>query len=143
MKLKVQAKLSLLLIFLMLVSMGGFLYLKHTQQRKAKNLYEEIKNEKIIFFDKIMDLKGSSLENFAKDYTFWDDMVLFVKSGNKKWAEENIDTGIATFNAHAAWVYTNKNSVVYSANSIDADNLGYLPVDSVLCESLFKEKRFC
>src|SRR3989339_254517 len=114
MKLKVQAKLSLLLIILMLISLGGFLYLRHAQQRKAANLYEEIKKEKIVFFDKIMVLKGSSLENFSMDYTFWDDMVFFLKTGDKKWAEENIDTGLSTFNANAAWVYTSGNSLVYS-----------------------------
>ena len=142
MKLKVQAKLSLLLIILMLISLGGFLYLRHAQQRKAANLYEEIKKEKIVFFDKIMVLKGSSLENFSMDYTFWDDMVFFLKTGDKKWAEENIDTGLSTFNANAAWVYTSGNSLVYSVNNIEADNLGRLPAETASFENLFREKRF-
>ncbi|MDD5505849.1 MAG: PAS domain S-box protein, partial [Candidatus Omnitrophica bacterium] len=59
-------------------------------------------------FDKILELKSKSLETLAVDYTYWDEMVKYVKNPNETWAEQNLRTGIATFGADLLVVYNAK-----------------------------------
>jgi len=59
-------------------------------------------------FDKILELKSKSLETLAMDYTYWDEMVKYVKNPNAAWAEQNLKTAIPTFGADLLVVYNAK-----------------------------------
>jgi len=140
---KLQTKLILLLFLLVAVSMIGFLYLRYLEKNRADVLFQDQEQEKAVFFDKIVNLKGASLEAFAKDYTFFDEMVEFVSTGDKKWGAENIDTGMETFHANIAWVYNPKLSLVYSTNNIKTDTLKEIPLPKGAYNKLFANSHFC
>src|SRR4051812_14986148 len=65
------------------------------------------------YFDKITSVEGQPLESLAVDYSFWDDMVTFVKERDLKFAQDNIDSGLGTYGADVAWVYRPDHSLVY------------------------------
>ena len=64
--------------------------------------------------DRALDLEGSSLAMFAKDYTVWGEMVQFVRTGDRTWAKVNLDDGIGTYRANAAWVFDPAGAPVYA-----------------------------
>jgi PAS domain S-box-containing protein len=64
--------------------------------------------------DRALELEGSSLATFAKDYSLWGEMVQFVQTGDRTWAHVNIDVGTGTYQANAAWVFDPAGSLVYA-----------------------------
>lgn len=140
---KIQTKLTLLLFLLIAVSMIGFLYLRYLENNRADVLFRDQEQEKAVFFDKIVNLKGASLQAFATDYTFFDEMVRFVSTGDRKWGVENISTGMETFHANIAWVYNPKFSLVYSTNNIKTDTLKEIPLPKGAYNKLFANSHFC
>lgn len=143
MVMKLQTKLILLLFLLVAVSMIGFAYLRYLEKNRAEVLFRDQEQEKAIFFDKIVNLKGASLQAFAKDYTFFDEMVEFVSTGDRKWGAENIDTGMETFHANIAWVYNPKFSLVYSTSNIKTNTLKEIPLPKGAYNKLFANSHFC
>jgi two-component system sensor kinase FixL len=65
--------------------------------------------------DRAVELEGSSLATFANDYSLWGEMVRFVQTGDRTWAHVNIDVGMGTYKADAAWVFDSTGSRVYEA----------------------------
>ena len=53
--------------------------------QNAETLLEEKEREKASYFDKLLRLKGASLQTLAYDYTYWDEMVSFVETGDPGW----------------------------------------------------------
>jgi hypothetical protein len=64
--------------------------------------------------DRTLELEGALLAVFAKDYTYWDEMVRFVETGDRTWASQNIEEVLGTYRADAAWVFDTAGSLVYS-----------------------------
>jgi len=95
-----------------------------------------------IAFDKIVALRNNRLEALVKDYTFWDEMVEFVKTGDKEWALENIDASLSVFNVNSMWVLSKDYSNVYSFWNLDGPIEG-LPLSKGAISRLFRDSRFC
>ncbi|MGH2626079.1 MAG: ATP-binding protein [Anaerolineales bacterium] len=77
-------------------------YLNNLEGDRARRLLRETQQEKERNFDQLVELKGGAVATFAKDYSFWDDMVRFVQSGDRQWAAENIDVALSTISVEQA-----------------------------------------
>lgn len=116
---KVQFRLLLLLIVLMVLFLGGLLVIRQQQNRNIELLLYASAEENRLLVNKLVDLSGSSLSRFVFDYTCWDALVEFVATGDRAWAEENIDASFETFNADAVWVYRPDFTLVYATNTAE------------------------
>ncbi len=87
----------------------------------------------------LLEMQGRPLASLANDYTYWDEMVSFVESGDLSWAKENIDTCLDTFDVTAVWVFRPDGSIVYSVSETEESASPPLPVASI--QSLFAEER--
>jgi signal transduction histidine kinase len=58
-------------------------------------------------------LRGQSLYEFAREYSLWDAMVDFLRSGDRAWAAVNIDASLPNFGAQAAWVLRADGTIHY------------------------------
>jgi signal transduction histidine kinase len=118
---KLQARFLILFTFLF-GAVALLVALQHNfdLNRSQTVLESELKQRKA-YFGKITSLDGQPLKSFSVDYSFWDDMVDFVKAPNLKFAHDNIETGMATYGADASWVYRLDGSRVYfkAAEGID------------------------
>ena len=65
--------------------------------------------------DQALELKGSSLATLAEDYSLWGEIVQFVQTGDRTWGNVNIDEGIGTYRANAAWIFDPAGAQVYAA----------------------------
>ncbi|MBI5374363.1 MAG: response regulator [Candidatus Schekmanbacteria bacterium] len=94
-------------------------------------------------FDKIIDIKGKTLEGFTNDYSYWDGMVSLVSQPlDKKWAYENIDIVIHNYNVQVVWVYTKNFSNVYSTNSFNDEKLKGNLLSEEALKKIFKTNLF-
>lgn len=132
---KIQNKIIILLTLLSLIMIVGLYLLRTSDENKIKMLLSERQREYAILLDKVIDLKSKGLQTLAFEYTYWDEMVDFVKSGNKKWADATIVNALPTYNAQAVWVYKQNLSLMYSANSLNATNL----LDSWITKDVLKQ----
>ncbi|MBI3607625.1 MAG: EAL domain-containing protein [Nitrospirae bacterium] len=134
---KVQTKLTALMGVIVVVFFVGLLFLHYSERHRAAALFHSEQQLQERFFDRLVSLKGSSLETFANDYIYWDEMVRFVATGDKRWAADIIDTALPTYQANAAWVYRTDFSVVYAVNNVKDPGLRETPLSQADLRTLF------
>jgi signal transduction histidine kinase len=134
---KLQTKLGIFLIILLIVFVAGIVLLRILELNTVYAILSGIELEKKSVFEKIYELKGASLQTLAYDYTYWDEMVNFAKSGDRKWAQQNIDTALSTFKVNAAWVYRTDWTLVYSANDLEDATYRNIPLSREDFKELF------
>ncbi len=134
---KVQTKLTSLMGVIVVVFFVGLLLVFHFERHRASALFQSEQQLEEQFFDRLINLKGLSLETFANDYTYWDEMVRFVATGNKRWAADIIDTALPTYQANAAWVFRTDFSPVYAVNNVKEPGLRETPLSQAALKTLF------
>ncbi|MDD5766436.1 MAG: CHASE4 domain-containing protein [Candidatus Marinimicrobia bacterium] len=112
------------------------------ESRELDKFLTTFRVEKEIGFTKSIESYGNSLSTYAFDYTYWDEMLNFVTTRNKKWAYENIETTLGTFNAHYVWIYQTDFSLVYSVNTPEFPKLKDLPFTKDELQKIVHEKKF-
>lgn len=94
-------------------------------------------------FNQMLEISGKPLFTFALDYTFWDEMVNFVQSQDKTWAEENIRQGAKSFGVDAVWVYNPDFSCIYDFCDFCNQGTSIFPLAKEELREIFSEdKRF-
>lgn len=138
-RLSLHKKLGVLMFSFLFAAVIGFSYAKYVQTKTINLLCRNIEEE----FTKKVNLKAAPIKTFVNDYSYWDDMVNFVKSGNSAWAGENIDVCIPTLEADAIWIYGNDSSLVYSVTTPEANTARKIAVPQSAFEKMFGKNRFC
>ncbi|HTL68419.1 MAG TPA: CHASE4 domain-containing protein [Lacunisphaera sp.] len=89
--------------------------LRSMHLREAEAMLANLRRERAQLLQQVTELNSRSLRNFATDYSNWDEMLAFVRSGDRSWAAINIEASLQTFNVNAAWVLRPDGSLVYAA----------------------------
>lgn len=120
---RTQHKLFLILFLSFFIIVITVLVIFHFQSDQKRMLSESysIQLEKNI--NDLMVLNSGTLHQVANDYTFWDEMVDFVGTHDKQWANENIHTMMLNFKVNAVWVFDSIRNNFYSEKYED------LPLD--------------
>jgi len=139
---KIQTKIFLLIFAITTLFILGLVFLKYFELNRTELLFQDKEREMGEFFDKLAKLKGDLLETLAFDYTYWDEMVRFVKTGDRKWAGQNIDTALSSFKVQAAWVYTTDFSLLYSINTMKNNSLKEIPLPEGAFNKIFAKSYF-
>jgi len=137
--------LTLLLFFLAVILIAAR-YLHQTfENERVYVLFQQNSEEKKAYFNKLITLKGANLKSLSVDYTYWDDMVDFVRgTKDMAWARQNMDeTVLGTYQADALWVYRLDLSRVYSIQSENAASLKDLPFPVETIKDIFSKERLC
>jgi signal transduction histidine kinase len=107
------------LVFVLLVAIGalagGLVLYQRAERARIHRFFLQRVQEENATLDKLLELKGASLEMFAVDYTYWDEMVRCIQEKDIAWADENIAEALGTYQAQVAWVYRPDRSLVYAA----------------------------
>jgi len=118
---KVQTKLLVLLAVATILFLLGMVAIRQVQYNGLASLVAERTKENEALLDKLIELKGGTLATFADDYTYWDEMVTFVQTGDPDWAQENIDSSLAIYKTDAVWILKPDYSPVYATGGPEAD----------------------
>jgi PAS domain S-box-containing protein len=137
MKLTTQNRITLVISALALAMVADLVLLWQYEAGKIDLLLSHRKGEQAALLDKLIDLKSAGLNTFVYDYTFWDEMVGFVATGNRKWAEQNLDVSLATYSLDAIWVFRPDLTTVGRVNPAGLDD----PLDPGLAARMAGPKR--
>lgn len=108
-----QFRLYALLTMLVAGFFATLAYLWLMQEREAERMLAGLEAERRDLVERIVELKGDSLRSFAHDYSYWDEMVTFVGSGDTAWARVNLDSSLESFQAHGVWVLRRDGGLVH------------------------------
>ncbi len=120
----------------------GWLTVQMNEDKKELNvMVEEMAGSRQKELDAALKMKGMRLKSLADDYSYWDEMVKFIKERNVGWAHDNLLSGLTTFKADAAWVLDPEYNEIYSLFSKRA---GLLEMNhgSVEYRKIFKNNLF-
>lgn len=138
-----QAKVLLSLCLVIVIFGSGLILVKRFDTQRQYLLLQDREQEAVIFFDKLLELNGSSLRTLVYDYTYWDEMVRFVTTGDSKWAAENLHNEmLSTYAADFVWVYRTDRSLVYSHNNLSAGEMQEIPLPKDEFQRVFDRNRF-
>jgi len=138
----IRARMIVLRVLLITFFAAAIIGLLVLDINSAASLFAEKEESAKVLLGKSVKLMGNRLEALAFDYSFWDEMIEFVSTGNRKWAAQNIDTALPTFKANAAWVYRTDFSLVYSVNDLKDKTLSQLPLPKEAFGKIFKSGYF-
>jgi len=140
---KLQTKLMLLVVFCMAVFVSLAVLSRGMEKERLHSIFHAEEAAWKTVFDKTFDLLGQSLETFAYDYTYWDEMASFLKTGDRAWAETNIDPSLATYKANAVWIHKKERAFFYATNNLRDEYFKELPLPWSAIGDLFEKSRFC
>jgi len=110
---KISIRLLILLIFFLAMLLGGFIYQWEKQKQQQDNILKLQAEQFAITFEKVIDLKTAQTKSYIHDYSYWDDMVRFVESGDPKWAHINLEETMDDFQTDYICVIGKDSKAVY------------------------------
>jgi signal transduction histidine kinase len=116
---KVQTKITLLLLLVVAIFIVGLWRFRAVDQQK----FREIRTSRFVeakrSFDAFLAKDGEPPETLADYDTTWDAMVHAIQTRNTRWLEENVsDDSLQAYKANAVWIYTPDKTLLYSRNSM-------------------------
>lgn len=142
MKTSIQIKMFLLMLGIGVIFSTGIVLFRVSENDKIKGLLNDQKKEQAKLLNASFNMMGKNLEALVRDYSLWDEMVHFIKYPSNKWAEENVDPGLSTFNANYIWIYSPELSLMYSKSRNMPSPGVELPVKNARFTQLIYAKKF-
>src|SRR6476646_9729387 len=119
---KVQTKITLLLLVVVTVFMVGLWAFREFDQRKFREIRTNRLAEAKQSFDAFLRQDGEPLQVLADYDTTWDNMVQALQKRDKKWLSDNVSSEtLLGYKAYAVWIYDRDANLVYSRNAIPVD----------------------
>lgn len=121
----VRRRLFIMISVMVLASLLMLLLFWLLLQKNVSSIMESKNDEDHQTMVRIIELEGRSVKGFVYDWTYWDDMVDFVNSGDEEWQKENLDEGLITFECDACWVFKPDMSQVAfrRADGVEVENV--------------------
>jgi len=139
---RTQTRLVLVLLGAIGALTGGLVMYQRAGRARIHRFFLERVQEESSTLNKLLELKGASLEMFTVDYTYWDEMVSCVELADRKWGDEQIAEALPTYQAQVAWVYRTDRNLVYSTYDEEEESIaGFTLPDDALAQ-LVADGRF-
>src|SRR5437867_1201269 len=95
----IRRRMMLLLSLLTAACLAAAAGWQGLEEHRARLVEESARREKTVFYEKLLALRGSALAELAFDYTYWDELVRFVRRPDPRWSEEMLVPALRTFEA--------------------------------------------
>lgn len=141
---RIQTRLGLLIAFCFLFLVGALTAFYTGEARRLAGLFKIEAHESQTLFDSVRALGDSRQEAFTNDYSIWNELVDFLNTGDKKWADTNLTSALSASNLNAIWIYKTAEKPFYFTNNLENGYFDKLPVQEGAIEKLFNgDSRFC
>ena len=118
---KVQTKITLLLLAVVTVFMAGLWAFRAFDQRKFRQIRTDRLAETKRSFDAFLVKDGEPLQTLTDYDTTWDAMVQAIQTRNTKWLSENVSSEtLLGYKAYAVWIFDHDAALLYSRR-VDQD----------------------
>ena len=139
---RTQNKIIFIMASAALIMITGLYVSNINDQKNVTLLIANQSKEKEVLLAKIIELKSIGASDLVYDYTYWDQMVNFVKTGDPDWAEENIEASVSTFGVDLVWIYRPDFSIMYTLNETKHNTFDQLPLSPSALKDVCSSKPF-
>lgn len=139
---KLNVRFALLISALLAALVGSIVLLNAAHESQTRRSVDTLLREQNRQLDQLLALTGYPLQQFARDYSLWDDMVAFVADPRPEWARVNIDASVDNFHLAGAWVLDHSGKLVYATARAPLPADGKLPIESAQIAAAFQDSRF-
>lgn len=121
---------------------GISVYLINNAREKQKKLIVKTTSEQYNnAFISLMSINSNRFEQPVLDYTYWDDMCLFMKTNSEQWATENLSTVLSTYQVNSIWAMSTNGNIVYSYPGTDGIYADIMKQSELLINDLFEKRK--
>ena len=139
---KVQTKITLLLVLVVATFMAGLWAFRVYDRYKFRRIADERFNERSRSFELFLEKNGEPLKTLAEYDGYWDQMVRAIKANDRTWFEENVNRAtLEGYKANAIWIHGPDGSIRYWINNFDAE-LPEIPIPREAFGKLFVNAPF-
>lgn len=135
----IRLKLLFLMIFVVIYTVVLLVLFRYGEnQRLYTELTERTKVEKQVF-DDVVTLESSLQKTLTDDYSFWDEMIIFINAEDDVWGDENIIPALDTYRVDKIWVLDSDMNLRYGVEK-GGRKITYMPIINTadLSKSLLK-----
>ena len=119
---KVQTKITLLLLAVVAIFVAGLWAFRAFDQEKFREIRTSRLAEAKRSFDAFLVKDGEPLETLVDYDTTWDNMVQAILTKNTKWLGENVSNEtLSAYKAYAVWIYGPDTTLIYSRTALLPD----------------------
>ncbi|MBM3328688.1 MAG: PAS domain S-box protein, partial [Calditrichaeota bacterium] len=93
----VRSRMLLVMALFLASILVVLLVQRHSGQAAHRAIRETREDEIRQLLRDVIDLRGEPLRLFAYDYSYWDELVGYLKSPDPTWARENLEVGVLSF----------------------------------------------
>jgi signal transduction histidine kinase len=93
-------------VALTLLLLAGLILWQYQEARRTAALLRGLTEESGDAVTRIVELDGRTLQQFVADYSPWDELVRFVRTGDADWARTNLVAVQSNYQADTLWVYS-------------------------------------
>jgi len=115
---KVQTKITLLIVFVVALFMFGLWGLRVYDTSKFRSITQERVTERNLAFDAFLEKNGEPLKMLADDNANLDQMVEAIEKRDQQWFSDNVNgTALVGYKANQAWIYGTDATLRYSTDT--------------------------
>ena len=115
---KVQTKITLLLVLVVAIFLAGLWGFRVYDKSKFRRITQERVSERQGAFDAFLDKDGEPLKVLAEYDTNWDQMVQAIEKKDQQWFQENVNAStLEGYQSNAVWIYGPDGTPRYSTNN--------------------------
>ncbi len=115
---RIQTRLILLIVFCFLFLVGALTAFYTGESRRLAGLFRIEARDTQELFDRARNLNASYQIAFTDDYSIWDEMMDFLKTVDKEWADATLVETLSLFKLNAIWIYNLDGELLYSVNNL-------------------------
>ncbi len=139
---KIQYKIGLIFLVLIIFIIVSLSYMYKTTHTNAKILTQETILKQTALLSATVKAFSQSLGQHCYDYTYWDEMVNFVKKPNQRWARLNINEPVTSFGFSFAWVFDKDFNQIYGFQILEDESLSKAFISTKELKKKFTESWF-
>ena len=144
MNMKVQTKITLLLLVVVATFMAGLWAFRIYDRQKFARIAAEREKERKQSFEAFLEKNGEPLKTLCDYDAYWDQTVRAIANNDRKWFEDNINLlTLEGYRANAVWVYppTGLKSV-YRVKNFGVEEIPEIPIPPEAFEKLFAQQPY-
>jgi|GEM_PF-1182590 len=137
---KTQHKLLVILTITTLLLFTGFILILQIQKQQNQILIQSGQEQQTAILRTGLEAKSDVVYRTLYDYTYWDDMIEYMNTGNKSWADDNLYTLFNSFGVNAVKMYTLDKRLVFNEERPDSSINIRLSIPDEVFPELLKNK---
>lgn len=141
---KVQTKITLLLLLVVATFMAGLWAFRIYDRQKFARIAQEREKERKQSFEAFLEKNGEPLKTLCDYDSYWDQTVRAIASNDQKWFSDNINhLTLEGYRANGVWVYPpDPQKSVYHVTNFGAEPIPELPLPREAFAKLFAQEPY-